>query len=261
MKHNLLSISSNEKKIFEALRAAPSSPLLLAQKTGIPRPTVYVTLDSLAVRGLVERKKRDGKHYWQVVDKVDLEKRMYELKKILFDFSDGREDLYHSGDSFVVLHRGKEAIQKLLLTIFKEHKNEKMYGIQGEKSTTAWENVLPPDILNDINKHIKENHILMYAILEKGWALSSAKKFGKEWVVNFEGRTTSVHEVSAKYMGYSTEIWLFKNSVYMLAPGEEIVIELKNSELVLMMKSLFSFVEDNSHKVDINHLLRGYLKG
>ena len=113
---------------------------------------------------------------------------------------------------------------------------------------------------NEYNKEIKKNHFVMYAITEEGWTHAAAQMYGKEWIQGFEGRTTSVHEIASRYMNHATEVWLFKNAVYLLAPREEIVVEVQNSELVTMMKSLFSFVEDNSTKVDVNHLLRSFLK-
>jgi hypothetical protein len=100
----------------------------------------------------------------------------------------------------------------------------------------------------------------MHAILEKDWAVTTAKKFGIEWAKNFEGRTTSVHELAPDYMKYSTEIWLFKNSVYMFAPQEEIVVEIKNSDMVTMIKALFSFVQHNTRAIDINRALRGIIE-
>lgn len=260
MKQDILNFSPNEKKVFESLRKRINTPLLIAQATAIPRPTVYVTLDDLKFRGLVETHLVNGKKFWRLKTEQEIDEELYVAKRFLFNLPEGRKEIRSAGDSFVVIHRGKEAIHKLLQHVFKEHKNEKMYGLQGNTSTSAWEAVLPIPILNEINDSIKKNHILMHAVLEKGWAIETAKKFGIEWARNFEGRTTSVHELSPEYMNYPTEIWLFKNSVYMFAPKEEIVVEIKNSDMVHMIKALFNFIQDHTRSIDINHVLREVLE-
>lgn len=260
MKHNVLSISLNEKKVFESLRKGLSTPLLIAEATSIPRPTVYVTLDDLKSRGLIETYVISGKKLWRLKTKREINEELYAAKRFLFDLSEGREENHSAGDSFVIVYRGQEAIHKLLGRMFKEHKNERFYGFQGNTSTSAWESIFPVAAINEINRSIKKNNILVHAVLEKGWALETAKKFGTEWVKDFEGRTTSAHELPSKYMQYSTEVWIFKNSIYMLAPKEELVVEIENSGLVVMMKSLFSFVQDSTPGVDINKILRDVTK-
>ncbi len=256
MRQGILNLSPNEEKVFELLRKRVNTPLLIAEATAIPRPTVYVTLDDLKSRGLAETHIVKGKKFWRVRPQQEIEEELYAAKRFLFDISEGAKEVHSAGDSFVIVHRGKEAIQKLLHTMFKEHKHEKMYGLQGNASTKAWENILPVNVLNEINTNIKKNNILVHALLEKDWALETAKKFGYEWAKNFEGRTTSVHELSSEYMHYPTEIWLFKKSIYMFAPQEEIVIEIKNSEMVHMVKSLFSFIQHHTSGIDINRTLR-----
>lgn len=259
MQTNILGLSPNEKKIFTLLQKEKSTPLILSKVSRIPRPTVYITLDSLKGRGLVEKRKDQGKSYFRVADFHVLEASLQDAKKLLLGVPDGRQELSHNNTPLVFLHRGRVAIEALLRHIFENHKNQKMYGLQGNRSTDAWEGLIDVATINNLNHSIKKNHIIVYAFLETGWVLSSAKKFGMEWVKSFEGRTTSVHDVPEKYMNYSTEIWLFKDSLYMLAPKEEVVIELRNSELVLMMKTLFSFIEDHTKQIDVNYLLRGFL--
>lgn len=256
MKYNVLNLSLNEKNVFESLRRGLNTPLLIAEKTSIPRPTVYITLEDLKSRGLVETHIVNGKKFWRLRTQSEIDEELYVAKRFLFNLSEGRKEVRSAGDSFVIIHRGKEAAIKLLQDMFALHKNETLYGIQGTTSSQEWERVLSVEDLNGMNINIKKNHILVRAIMEKDWAIEMAKRWGSEWARNFEGRTTSVHELDPNYVNYSTEIWLFKNSVYLLAPKEEIVVEIKNSEMVVMMKALLSFIQDNTRAIDINKTLR-----
>lgn len=252
----VLQFSKNEKYIFNALRSGLFTPLLIGKKTGIPRPTVYVTLESLKARGLVERRKESGKHYWKICDMQSLEEKVYEAKKFLFDFGDGRAELHSYGDGVMITHRGKDAIKKLLHHMFKEHHEERMYGLQGTLSTKAWSTILSVDDLNDLNKSIKKNHIIIHAVLEKDWIKNAFTEFGEQWEQDFEGRTTSVHEIDSKYMKHATEVWLFKKSVYLIAPYEQLIIEIRNSDMVIMFKSFFEIIKDTHRAVDVNRILR-----
>ena len=76
----------------------------------------------------------------------------------------------------------------------------------------------------------------------------------------FEGRTTSVHEIESKYMNHASEVWLFKKSVYLIVPYEQLIIEIRNSDMVIIFKSFFEIIKDTHRAVDINGLIRSLIK-
>lgn len=62
-------LSQKEAMVYVALlELGEASVLRIAQKTGIKRPTVYVTLEALLGHGLVERVPKGGKSAYQALD-------------------------------------------------------------------------------------------------------------------------------------------------------------------------------------------------
>jgi len=67
------------------------------------------------------------------------------------------------------------------------------------------------------------------------------------------------HGIDEEYFQHGGQVWMFKNSVYFIAMNEEIIIEVRNSEIQKLLLSMFSFIQDNSQKFDVNARLRKLL--
>lgn len=51
-----------------------------------------------------------------------------------------------------------------------------------------------------------------------------------------------------------------QESLYLIAMREEIIIEVRNSEIQKLILSMFRFMQDHSKKIDVNALLRALIK-
>ena len=92
-----------------------------------------------------------------------------------------------------------------------------------------------------------------------GFFERQTKALGKKWAQDFEGRMAVNHEIDEEYFQHGGQIWIFKKSVYLIAMNEEIIIEVRNSEIQKLLLSMFSFIQDNSQKFDVNARLRKLL--
>ena len=79
---NLLQLSGNELTVLNLLKIH-STPLSIAKKCSIPRPTIYITLQKLQKRGLVIRKKSLNKINWYLNSDEHIEKLLFGLQRIL----------------------------------------------------------------------------------------------------------------------------------------------------------------------------------
>lgn len=122
----LLGLSSKEVRVLCALRDGKNTPLAIAEHIKVRRPTVYQILPRLHKRGLAKTFIRERKKYWAYAKAHDLEQELYETKKALFDFEEGVEEVRGLSDSMVVVHRGKEAVRKLLRGILKDNKDQRL---------------------------------------------------------------------------------------------------------------------------------------
>ncbi|MBI5003679.1 hypothetical protein HZC00_01135 [Candidatus Kaiserbacteria bacterium] len=256
----LLGLSRKEEKVLVALQDGEDTPLTLARATRVSRTAVYAILQQLKKRGLVRSHITDGRKSWHLTTERDLEEVLYATKRALLKIPEGREEIRGVSDSMVVVHRGVGAIKKVMFDLFSSTSHERFFwGFQGDTSTIGWNKVFTVAETNRINREIKKNGIITQAILPKGWFENQTKLLGVEWAKDFEGRTARVNVLDPKYFKHGGQVFIIKNSVYLFALNEEIVIEVRNSEIQRMMKSIFEFIQENSDVIDANAVLRGLL--
>jgi predicted transcriptional regulator len=252
----LLGLSSAEVKVLDALRSGKDTPLLISGHTKVSRPAIYEILERLHKRGLIKSNIRNGKKYWSQAKEKDLEQEIYKTKKALFGISDQVEEVHSLSDSTVIVHRGGDAIRTLLFGIIKDNKNQRLYGTMGDTIAIGWEKVFGTEMTNEINRFIKKNGIIVEGILPFGWFERQTKLLGVKWAKDFEGRMAINHEIEEEYFNHGGQVWIFKNSLYLIAMNEELIIEVRNSEIQKLILSMFGFIQDNSRKFDVNRRLR-----
>jgi len=255
----LLGLSRKETNVLDALRAGKSTPLLISQHTKVSRPAIYEILVRLHKRGLIKSKIVNGKKYWSQAKDRDLEQELYETKKMLFDIGEGVEEVHGLSDSTVIVHRGNKAVKKLLDNIVREHKEQRLHAIQGDNVAKGWEHIYGAEGIGEWNRDVKKNKLITEMIFPYGVFARQVKIYGKKWAENFEGRAAITHEIDEGYFQHGGQIFIFKNSLYLMAMNEEIIIEVRNSEIQKLILSMFRFIQDNSQKFDVNARLRKLL--
>lgn len=233
-----------------------NTPLSLSKTTKISRPAIYAILKSFKKRGLADVFVKNQKKYWRINTDEVISGHLYDTRKAIFRLPEGKKELHGLLDSSVTIYRNKATIKKVISTMFDVHRNEKLYGYQGNVSEIGWDKIFSVQETNYINRQIKKNHILVDAILPSGWFERQVREMGVDWAKDFEGRTTGVNIISPEFFKHGGQVWMFKNSLYLFALNEEIVIEVKNSEIQKMVLALFNFIQENSKKIDANNLLR-----
>jgi DNA-binding Lrp family transcriptional regulator len=255
----LLGLSKKEEKVLAALQSGADTPLLLARATRVSRTAVYAILQNLKKRGLTHTHIMSGKKHWGLASEREIEETLYAAKRALLKIPAGREEVHGLSDSTVIIHRGAEAIKKLIHGILADNKNQRFYGFQGDAAAINWNKTFTLEDTNRFNRAIKENSIIVDAILPDGWFERQTRELGVGWAKDFEGRTTRVNIIDQEYFRHGGQVFIFKQSIYLMALGEEIVIEIRNSEIQKMLLSFFKFIEDNSRVIDANELLRGLI--
>lgn len=255
-KADLLGLSPKENKVLSALQKGFSTPLAITRETKVSRPAIYHILKLFKTRGLADPYIKDGKKYWKIAHRKELEQRFFETKRAVLNLSEGTSEIFGVGDSVAIIHRGEDAIKKLFAQITYEHKNERLYGFQGDVAATNWNKIFSAKETNALNRAIKENSIIVEAVLPRGWFERQTKELGVEWAKDFEGRMTRTSTINEEYFRHGGQLFVFKNSIYLMALGEELVIEIRNSEIQKMLLAFLQFIKDHSEALDVNALLR-----
>ena len=252
----ILGLSNKELRVLAAVREGYATPLSIYRRTKVSRPGVYDILLALHERGIVASRIHNGKKTWKLVDRSELEQRFFETKRTLLGLSEGTSEIYGVDDAVAIIHHGSEAVRKLMNELLTGHKHEKFYGFQGDVAAINWNKVFTPAETNAFNRAIKKNAVVAQAILPEGWFERQTKELGVEWAKDFEGRTQRVNIIGEEYFKHGGQVFLFKKSIYFIALGEELIIEIRNSEIQKLMLAIFAYIQDTSRSIDANALLR-----
>ena len=258
-KLRILDLSTKEKKVLLALQGGHTTPLTIAKATKVTRPAVYDIFKKLKKRGLIESHIKDGKKSWGMESEKELADTLYEAKKVLLKFSDGSEELHGVSDSVVTVHRGKEALKKVIFAMIKDRKNERFLGLSDfspELLDEGWLTVLTAEDIHEFNRIVKKNAIIAELIAPYGWIDEHYKAMGDSWAKDYEGRAASSVYLDKKYFQHSGQIFAFSDALFLLALKDQLIIEIRHSDIQKMILGMYAFMKESGKPVDVNRRLR-----
>lgn len=255
-KIRLLGLSNKETCTLEALINGVNTPLLISRLAKISRPAVYDILEKLKNRGIVEINLKNGKKYWSIKKSRKIAEELFNTKKELLKIDEGVNEIQDKGDSTVIVHRGKEAVKNVIFDIIEKHKEERLLTIQGDGVVSGWNKTIGVDTTNKINRLTKKNSIITEIIFPQNLFERQVKEMGRKWLEDFEGRPAVFHEIDKKYFDHAGQIWIFKKSLYLIDMEGETIIEIRKSEILKLIVSMYRFIQNNSKKIDLNSRLR-----
>jgi sugar-specific transcriptional regulator TrmB len=252
----LLQLNQNERIILE-LVDRNDTPVTLAKRCQIPRPTIYLTLNKLTERGLILHHKIGKKISWSKNSSENINKLLDEARFCLTEeLSKTQERIFISDKMQILIHKGKDQIFKLLSSIITRYPKERLIVISGDLVIDSWNKVLGVDKINALNRQEKEAGMTSELIASVDSFKNQAQTFGIEWAKGFEGRSIRVQNIEAKYLDYASQIFIVKDQAYLVSMDDEVFIEIRNDEIIKLILSLAKFIQDHSEVFDPNALLR-----
>lgn len=256
----VLGFSLKEEKVLLAIRDGLLTPLLISQSTKVTRPSVYDILKKLKSRGLIESYILDGKKGWRVQSSETISKNLYEAKKAIVNSEIEKEEI-KSNDGGVIVYRGRESLRKKVVSIFSSRNNEKFSGLTAyDRVVTGWMKILGNEGVNETNELIKKNKLISDSVFSDKWLEKSYEAMGMEWAKRYEGRTASTAYIDEKYFNFSSQIFAFRDTLYLFSLEDEMIIEIKHNEIQKMILSMYQFMKDHGEKVDANKILRDLME-
>ena len=90
--------------------------------------------------------------------------------------------------------------------------------------------VMDVDGIGIIRNH-KENSLLPNSLHPRSGYEEHFKAMGKEWAADYEGRTASTVYIEKTIFEHGgTDVW-FKDALYLLALGDQLIIEIRHSAI------------------------------
>ena len=237
-----------------------NTPLLIHRETHMSRTAIYHILEVLKKRGMVERYKENGKFYYRMISIEEIANKLYEVKIGLNKngFSPSLKGRVGEGPESmgVIVHQGLLAIQACFTKMFTENKNCKFMGVQGNNTLPLYGEYLGQGFVDELNKKIKENKIIVEGIMSEGWETTSKASFDAEWATHYTGRMANLHQIPKEYFRHQGEIFLFNETLYLITLRELTIIEIRHGDISQSIAMLIKYIMENTHTIDINRRVR-----
>lgn len=250
-----MGLSREEAVILEMLqKTARSSVTGLADSVKIPRTTVHFLLKKLKKRGFVEQIKIGGHYEWKIFSQTDLSRK---LRKLLAAFELKSDILggIEGDDIGVEVYKGKEKIKEIYKNILKVGNNERVYVIQGNKSAKKALQKIDKEYFFDFHKAFKKRRVIMEGVIGES-TLEIFKRLTTKELESHSDRLIITHVVPDQFVDFNVDIIMYSNSVFIVNIEEENIIFIKNISIIQALKSLLSFMQANSEKIDLNAYIK-----
>jgi hypothetical protein len=234
MDRKLLKFNANEQKVLLALKSFKLSDSVthIASEADLPRTTVTYTLWSLLRRGLAERIRVKNHWEWQLKasSKNELEKGSTEWK---------------NEDNILEVARHMARLSN----------GERVYAIQGTISAALGLKKISKDFLGKFHAALKDKKIIISGIIGKK-TVASFEGLSKDALASHYGRLVVVHVVPDEYLDNDCDIYVVRNTVFVLHYKDLSIRMITDPEFALLQKNLIQFMQLHAEKVDLNAYIR-----
>lgn len=235
-KPNPYLFSTNERSILRSLRIN-NTPLKISKSTGIPRPTVYFTLERLELRGLVKRIQNKKKINWILTNKnvEEVSDQPTEYKKIkIYDTPELIVDFLHK---------------------FITKNTQRFKFFNGDHNVPYWNKYIDTPEIVKLNNSIRDNNLVSEVISSDLFLKENERILGKEWTESFVDKPTEYHLLNQKYTNFNSQILLRGEKIFLINMSKPIVIEIDDSEIHKCISSMFEFIKDHTKKLNLNEVV------
>lgn len=242
----LISLGITEKAAKVYLTALPlgrASVADIAQKTGLKRPSVYLYIDELLKRGLIEKTLSGKRQYYRACNPKALleqaQKNFSELQTVLTELSTLRAA--SSGKPQVIILEGKSGIERIYEEVVQAH------------SFCAWSNLVAveklfPHAPFNIAEKIKECGITAREIItDTKEARRIARSFSRIAGATYRVRVADGELLQNDNMLYGNVCAMFRLHEYNL-----FVVRIEDKTIADTMRVLFNLAWKAAHSLSVS---------
>ena len=252
-KLRLLNLDSKEKDLLNLLSEEYLSIKEVDEQYDVPRTTIKFTVDNLVERGFVVKKSFGKRFKYKSIRDHEIRKKVLDASNYL-KYED--EDVSEvETDNFEVL-RGTEMILKEYESIMREHPNQRLHAIQPIISSNIMHDAIGRENVKRMNKAIKENNLVLDALLEKNFYREFGKKHisgpgKKEYAETFTDRAADYTSLPVEKYTWETEIWIIGSTMLSIDWGGKRAVKVVDENLIKNMIGMYNLIKEFGKK--INH--------
>ncbi len=249
----ILGLTLHEIEVLEALQTQEQSISGLARLTKIPRTTLYTTVDSLSERTLVNTRKDANQTIVSLSDRSRIDAVLFSETSLVQS-----DDNWAKSPDFKIIY-GLENLIDVYQKIC-EQKNKRVYSIQPTRSMLAVIKKVSPEKLVELNEMVRNNKIIFDTIIHQNYMTKymdrylieeGSHKTQKDILSSLEKRMSDTSVIDNEYLNAGSEIYFTDMEMHILNWQDESCIEIKNKEIIALIKGLFVFAK--AHGLSINY--------
>jgi len=251
----LLGLSKKERQVLQAVRDGCKTVLAVHKATKVSRTAIYHIVSVFKTRGLITSSRKNGRLLLRLPSDRSLSDALYETKKQLLAFPEGKEEVLEA-ESHVIVHRGVDAIKACLTKAFAHHASSRFTGLQGPNDFSHWLDAFGSEYINEINRIIKKNALISEGIVSEGWFKDSFENFGPGWVNDYLGRMGAVHSIPKEYFNHASDIYIFNEAVYLICARDLLIIEIRHPDIAQAITLLIRYIMDTTRAIDYSRIIK-----
>lgn len=239
----------------------------LAIELEVPRTTIAFTIKRLVKKGLVTPITQGKRfRYIALTEKQLIQKLEHTINGVRQTIKERKgAQIKVSKASQFSIYVGLNEILPAHERIVSLNSKERVFAIQPNKSWMNLHKKLSPTQLISFNNAIRENKIILEAIIQEN-AYKLYKIFFKKdpdmlrgIAESFTDRMADYTLIPEEFLDYHTELWLFKTTVLFINWEEEVAIEIQNPDIMYFVKDMFEIIKGAGVKIDHNRVMRELL--
>lgn len=263
---NLLNLSISENTVFLFLLERRRAKVTDIVKTiQVPRSTVIDTLNKLQKRRLVRPVEVNGRSEWKLSNQSNLVEKFLNVAELLQTNEFAKQSpkkslqLKLSKQTEFVIYIGVQNILNIYLREFSSRKNERVQGLQTTQSGRQALEKASHQRFIAINNAIKDNKIIMEMVMSYSM-LETFDGNEKEWLKSLHGRTAATTLVADNLLDFSAELIIFNDKLLITNWEDEVLIVVKNKNIINMIKTLLKLLHSSGKTLDYNQYLTDMIK-
>ncbi len=225
------SFSPHERKLISYLKEEGIRPRDLMRTTHIPHASLYWSFNKLCQRGLASRYIKKGKIFWKKEGRI--------------------EKLQQKKEAHVLIHTSKEEVRKCIEQVLRLESGERVFIVEGTQEESGWFGLFSKEETIILNRALSTQKIICESILPESYFRDALPRLGREWALSYAQRPVITYVVKNGLISSNALLIVLRNKAVLLYAKEVFAIEIRNQEIVFLIRGMIEAIKTNARKVSI----------
>ena len=239
-----LGITKTEAKVLQAATHEGVYLSELARRSGLPRGTVFHTVDRLQRRGWLESEPYGKRRLWRLSSSRKIKARLGEVptdqdsNDPLITITDKKMRMQFADCTEYVVHTGVEKLTGIYERLSRAKKNH-VLALESSETVNGATQYISQEQFHEFHQHIKDSKSFWSGIIAEDWYPTFLRRADKEVLKTMEGRQQVTYIVQPELLKDMGGLFIFDNCVCMVNWQTLTAVEIVDPAMVNLQKMFF----------------------